>query len=104
MVRSFGVTFCEISRVEISNIHLHAKGHNFNSVKVLFLQKNLLAFLYNMFCSQFDDNLVPIPWIKYFEESVGAFFALHLLSAITPLCLIVGEGGGGGRGVALSHY
>ena len=36
-----------------------------------------------MFSSQFDTNLTPIPWTKYFEESFAAFFALNLLSNIS---------------------
>ena len=46
-----------------------------------------------MFCSQCDTNLAPIPWTKYFEESFGTFFTLHLLSNISTqfstFCLFV---------------
>ena len=46
-----------------------------------------------MFCSQFNTNLAPIAWTKYFEENFGAFFVLHLLSNISTkfstFCLFV---------------
>ena len=54
-----------------------------------------------MFCSQFDTNLAPIPWTKYFEKGFGAFFALLLLSDITPLCVVVG---GSEKGGGLGHF
>ena len=63
--------------------YFHAKDDTFKpaNIEIFFLQN--IFVIPNMFCFQFDTNLAPIPWTKYFEESFEAFFVLHLLSNIS---------------------
>ena len=75
--------------------HLHAKDDSLKSVNIdiFFLHKIRQLSLYDMFCLQFGTNFVPISWLKYFEESFWAFFALNLLCNISNkfsiFCLFV---------------
>ena len=52
------------------NTHLHAKDDNFkpSNINILFLHKIYHLLVYNMFHSQIDSNLAPIPWTRTLKK------------------------------------